>query len=85
VIRLGERQTAFDQIFMKLDEPRIKAYWKERRGEEVKQLGPNEPSREFFSGEVASLLDVAAPVEEIRIQRSYAAGRLREEVALVLK
>jgi hypothetical protein len=85
VIRLGERQTAFDQIFMKLDEPRIKAYWKERRGEEVKHLGPNEPSREFFSGEVASLLDVAAPVEEIRIQRSYAAGRLREEVALVLK
>jgi len=85
VIRLGERQTAFDQIFMKLDEPRIKAYWKERRGEEVKQLGPNEPSREFFSGEVASLLDVAAPVEEIRIQRSYAAGRLREEVALILK
>ena len=85
VIRLGERQTAFDQIFMKLDEPRIKAYWKERRGEEVKQLGPNEPSREFFSGEVASLLDVAAPVEEIRIQRSYVAGRLREEVALILK
>lgn len=85
VIRLGERQTAFDQIFMKLDEPRIKAYWKERRGEEVKQLGPNEPSCEFFSGEMASLLDVAAPVEEIRIQRSYAAGRLREEVALILK
>ncbi len=85
VIRLGERQTAFDQIFMKLDEPRIKAYWKERRGEEVKQLGPNEPSREFFSGEMASLLDVAAPVEEIRIQRSYSAGRLREEVTLVLR
>ncbi|MGH9835798.1 MAG: hypothetical protein ACRD9Y_22495 [Blastocatellia bacterium] len=85
VIRLGERQTAFDQIFLKLDEPRIKAYWKERRGEEVKQLGPNEPSQEFFSGEMASLLDVAAPVEEIRIQRSYSAGRLREEVALILK
>lgn len=85
VIRLGERQTAFDQIFLKLDEPRIKAYWKDRRGEEVKQLGPNEPSREFFSGEMASLLDVAAPVEEIRIQRSYSAGRLREEVAMILK
>ncbi|MGE0128598.1 MAG: hypothetical protein AB7U82_11005 [Blastocatellales bacterium] len=85
VIRLGERKTAFDQVFAKLDEPRIKAYWQQRRGEEVKYLGPNEPSMEFFSGEIASLLNVAAPVDEIRIQRSYAGGRLREEVALILK
>jgi hypothetical protein len=85
VIRLSERRTAFDQIFAKLDEPRIKAYWKERRGEEVKQIGPNEPSMEFFSGEIAGLLDVAAPVRQIRIQRSYAGGRLREEVAAILK
>ena len=85
VIRLGARRTAFDQIFAKLDEPRIKAYWKERRGEEVKQLGPNEPSMEFFSGEIAGLLDVAAPAEQIRIQRSYAGGRLREEVTAMLK
>jgi len=88
VIRLSERRTAFDQIFTKLDEPQIKAYWQQRRGGEVKQLGqlgPNEPSMEFFSGELGSLLDVAAPVEQIRIQRSYAGGRLREEVALILK
>lgn len=85
VIRLSERKTAFDQIFAKLDEPRIKAYWKERRGKEIKQLGPDEPSMEFFSGEIASLLDVAVPVEQIRIQRIYAGGRLREEVAAILK
>ena len=85
VIRLIERRAAFDQIFAKLDEPRIKAYWKERRGGEVKQLGPNEPSMEFFSGEIAGLLDVAAPVQQIRIQRSYAGGRLREEVTAMLK
>ncbi len=85
VIRLSERKRAFDQIFAKLDEPRIKAYWKERRGEEVKQIGPNEPSMEFFSGEIASLLDVASPVDEARIQRSYVGGRLREEVAFALK
>ena len=85
IIRLSERKSAFDQIFAKLDEPRIKAYWKERRGEEIKQLGPNEPSMEYFSGELASLLDVTAPVEQIRIQRSYAGGRLREEVAAILK
>jgi hypothetical protein len=40
---------------------------------------------EFFSGEIASLLDVAEPVEQIRIQRSYAGGRLREEVTAILK
>ncbi len=85
VIRLGERNRAFDQIFAKLDEPKIKAYWKERRGEEIRQIGPNEPSMEFFSGEIASLLDVASPVDEIRIQRSYVPGRLREEVAMILK
>lgn len=85
VVRLSARRTAFDQIFSKLDEPRIKFYWKERRGEEFKQIGPNEPSMEFFSGEIASLLDVAAPVEQIRIQRSYAGGRLREEVTAILK
>jgi hypothetical protein len=85
VIRLGARRTAFDPIFSKLDEPRIKFYWKERRGKEFKQIGPNEPSMEFFSGEIASLLDVAAPVEQIRIQRSYAGGRLREEVTAILK
>jgi hypothetical protein len=85
VVRLGARRTAFDQIFTKLDEPRIKSYWKARRGEELKQIGPNEPSMEFFSGEIANLLDVAAPVEQIRIQRSYAGGRLREEVTAILK
>lgn len=85
VIRFDARAEAFDQIFAKLDGPRIKAYWKERRGEEIKQLGPNEPSMEFFSGEVSSLLDVAAPVEQVRIQRSYTGGRLHEEVAMILK
>jgi hypothetical protein len=85
VIRFDARAEAFDRIFAKLDEPRVKAYWKERRGEEIKQLGPNEPSMEFFSGEVSGLLDVAAPVEQIRVQRSYAPGRLHEEVALILK
>ncbi len=86
LIRLGARKTAFDQVFAKLDEPRIRDYWKERRGSQaIKQLGPDEPSMEFFSGEIASLLDVAAPARQIRIQRSYAGGRLREEVSAILK
>jgi hypothetical protein len=85
VIRLIERERAFDQIFTRLDEPRIRDYWKQRRGEEIKQIGPNAPSMEFFSGEIASLLDVASPVKEIRIQRKYSTRRLMEEVALILK
>jgi hypothetical protein len=85
LIRLSEREKAFDQIFAKLDAPEIEAYWKERQGGESKRLDPNQHSMEFFSGEIASLLDVAAPVQQVRIQRSYTDGRLREEVAAILK
>lgn len=76
VIRLSQREQAFDQIFARLEEPMVKAYWQKRRGEETEG-----PSQEFFSGEVASLLDVASPVNEVRIQRSYANGRMKEEVS----
>lgn len=79
VIRLSERNTAFDQIFARLEEPMVRAYWQQRRGED------DGPSQEFFSGEIAGLLDVASPVDEVRIQRSYASGRLREEVTAILK
>ena len=82
VIRLNQRAEAFDRVFAKLDEPRVKAYWKERKGDKAE---PTDPSQEFFSGNIASLLDVASPVEEVRIQRSYASGRLREEVAFLVK
>ncbi len=80
VIRLCERKQAFDQIFARLEEPMVKAYWQQRRGEEA-----SGPSQEFFSGEVASLLDVASPVSDVRIQRSYGNGRMREEVIARLK
>jgi hypothetical protein len=82
VIRLGQREQAFDSLMRKLDAPRVHAYWSERKKE------PNEadgPSQEFFSGNVASLLDVASPVAEIRIRRSFQKNRLREEVEFVLK
>ena len=82
VIRLGQREQAFDSLMGKLDAPRVKAYWRERKKE------PNEadgPSQEFFSGNVASLLDAASPVTEIRIKRSFEKNRLHEEVEYVLK
>jgi hypothetical protein len=80
VIRLSERKAAFDQIFARLEGPLVKAYWQQRRGNSDSANGP---SQEFFSGEIASLLDVASPVDEVRIQRSYVSGRLREEVAVI--
>jgi len=83
VIRLSRRREVFDSIFTKLDEPRIKSYWKTRRGETV-AVKPSEPSQEFFSGNIASLLDAASPVEEIRIERSFTVGMLREEVTMIL-
>ncbi len=79
IIRLSERKSAFDQIFARLEEPMVKAYWQQRRGED------EGPSQEFFSGEITSLLDVASPVDEVRIQRSFANGRLKEEVTAILK
>ena len=82
VIRFDQRKAAFDQIFARLEEPLVKAYWQQRRGDSESVTGP---SQEFFSGEIASLLDVASPVSEMRIQRSYAAGRLREEVAVIME
>ncbi|MBS1786451.1 MAG: hypothetical protein JST85_01940 [Acidobacteria bacterium] len=75
IIQLNERKQAFDQVFARLEEPMVKAYWRQRGGEEA-----SGPSQEFFSGEISSLLDVASPVREIRIHRSYTSGRMKEEV-----
>ncbi|MFN8004474.1 MAG: hypothetical protein U0X75_26070 [Acidobacteriota bacterium] len=86
VVRLSQREAAFDRIFAQLDAARIKAYWRQRRGERESEQGSAPgPSQEFFSGEISSLLDVAAPVREIRVARNYANGRLQEEVSLILK
>jgi hypothetical protein len=82
VIRLGQREQAFDSLMRKLDAPRVKAYWLERKKDQNEADGP---SQEFFSGNVASLLDVASPVAEIRIKRSFEKNRLREEVEFVLR
>jgi hypothetical protein len=93
VIRFNRREQAFDSLMRKLDAPRVKAYWQERRKKEQgdqeqvdqKQIDSDGASQEFFSGNIASLLDVAAPVREIRIRRSVLQSRLTEEVEIILK
>ncbi|MBL8191822.1 MAG: hypothetical protein JNK38_27665 [Acidobacteria bacterium] len=77
VIRFDQRAVAFDEIFARLESPQVKAYWQQRSGDESAQ-----PSLEFFSGELAGLFDVVAPLNEIRVQRVYSGGRLREEVRM---
>jgi hypothetical protein len=83
VIRFDRREQAFDSLMRKLDAPRVKAYWEERRKKD--QSDAAGPSQEFFSGNIASLLDVAAPVREIRIRRNLLPSRLREEVEIILE
>lgn len=83
VIRFNRREQTFDSLMRKLDAPRVKAYWEERRKKE--QGDSDGPSQEFFSGNIASLLDVASPVREIRIRRNLLPSRLREEVEIILK
>lgn len=78
VIRFSQRAEAFDQIFARLEAPLVRAYWRQRTGDES-----GKPSLAFFSGEISGLLDVAAPLDEVRIQRNYSAGRLREEVSMI--
>lgn len=82
VIRFNHREQAFDSIMQKLDAPRVKAYWEERKKEQAEKDGP---SQEFFSGNISSLLDVASTVREIKIQRNVQPTRLREEVEFIFK
>ncbi|HYY42326.1 MAG TPA: hypothetical protein VE775_06295, partial [Pyrinomonadaceae bacterium] len=84
VIRLDQRQQAFDQVFARLDAERIKTYWQERHGPQADDAPPDK-SQEFFSGNIASLLDVAARVRTVRVTRSRQPGRLREELEFIMQ
>jgi hypothetical protein len=83
VIRLNQREQAFDSVVRKLDAPRVKAYWEERQGKEQDERRGQ--SQEFFSGNISSLLDVAGTVLEIRIKRNSQPTRLREEVEFIFR
>ncbi|HZS08360.1 MAG TPA: hypothetical protein VFD58_26240 [Blastocatellia bacterium] len=75
VIRLSQRQEAFDRVVGKLDAQRIKARSENKRGNDVL------PSQEFFSGNLASLFGAASRAHEVQIRRSWPPGRLREDVS----
>jgi len=82
VIRLDQRKQAFDDILGVLDAEELK------RRQEAQKQNPNaaaDQSAQFFSGEIGSLLDVAANVRRVEIRRSSFANRLHEEIDYVLK
>jgi hypothetical protein len=78
LIRIDRRGEAFDGVFEKLDAGSVSDYWA-RRGRAAA-----EGSEEFFSGNVASLLDAASAVKRIEIRKRSTPGRLREEVELFM-
>ncbi len=70
VIRLDRRAAAFDGVFSKLGEKRSEA------------AGRGTTAEDFFTGNVAGLLDATAPLARVEIRRRSAPGRLHEEVEL---
>lgn len=82
LIRLDHKAQAFDQVFDKLDAQRVNDYWKSRSGDAAESQ-PS-ASEEFFSGNVASLLDVASSVSRVEIRRRSTADRLHVEVEIIM-
>jgi len=75
VIRLAERKEAFDDVMSVLDAEAIKQNDGQNKG----------ASQEFFSGNISSLLNVAADVNRIEIKRSASANLLHEDIEFVMK
>jgi hypothetical protein len=84
VIRFDRRAEAFDRVFTKIDAQRIAVRSKERGAGTEENAAPAPTSEEFFSGNVASLLDAASPVSRVEIRRRSSPGRLYVEVEMML-
>jgi hypothetical protein len=88
IIRLEQRKSAFDDIVDRLDAKRKKPAEPVRDQNTVHDQNNSDSAakaEEFFSGNIASLLDVAANVSRIEIKRNSAANHLHEELYFVLK
>jgi len=77
IIRFDRRKESFDDIVNVLD------------ADAIKQQQASNPdlkgSQEFFSGNISSLLSVAADVSRIEIKRKSNGNTLHEEIDLVMK
>lgn len=77
IIRFDRRKESFDDIVNVLDADTIKH--QQENNPDIKT------SQEFFSGNISSLLNVAADVSRIEIKRKSQGNNLHEEIELVLK
>jgi hypothetical protein len=82
VIRLDQRKQSFDDIVNRLDAENIKA--RQRAGKDSEK-DPADVSEEFFSGSIASLLNVTSAVTRVEIRRSVSPGRLQEQLDVILR
>jgi len=73
IVRFDQRRSAFDDIMNTLDKDAIQA-----------QNNSSQLSETFFSGNIASLLDVASQLNRVVITRRTSANGLREEIHFVM-
>jgi len=81
IIRLDRRKESFDDIVNVLDADAIKHYQQASQTDDNSIAG----SQEFFSGNISSLLNVAADVSRIEIKRRSTGNNLHEEIEFVMK
>ena len=79
IIRFDRRKESFDDIVNVLDADAIK------QRQQSGAADANQGSQEFFSGNISSLLNVAADVSRIEIKRKSQGNNLHEEIELVMK
>lgn len=77
IIRFDRRQESFDDIVNVLDADAIK--------QQQARNAADKTSQEFFSGNISSLLNVAADVSRVEIRRKSTGNNLHEEIELVMK
>ena len=73
-MRFDQRKSAFDDIMNTLDKDAIQP-----------QTDASKIAETFFSGNIASLLDVASELSRIEITRRTSGTGMHEEISFVLK
>ena len=81
IIRLDRRKESFDDVVNVLDAEAMKHYQQASQTNDNSIAG----SQEFFSGNISSLLNVAADVKRIEIKRRSLGNNLHEEIEFVMK
>lgn len=82
-VRFDRQQEVFDGIVNQLDPRQGETISDDRKGDAQSESGKD--SEGFFSGNIASLLNLASHVSEVTLRRSTQPNRLHEEIEIDLK